>query len=263
MIANYSLPVVAILLVFNTSVLGQQSTELMRIKDKHARQAVAADEDHIYVIDNSIIVKRAKATGKIVHQWEDTTGTITHLNSGVVRSGKLYCASSNYPHVPMVSSIEIFDADNLEHIASHPFGIYAGSCTWIDRYKGYWYVFFAHYENNAQSEGKGVEWSTLIKFDDQWRRVCGYTLPASLIEKIRPYSLSGGIIMNDQVVVTGHHEQYIYLLNFPVSGAELKLVKEVPVQIRGQGISVDPDEETIFWGIDRQRKEVIRFSLDF
>jgi hypothetical protein len=235
----------------------------MRLEDQHAKQAVAVDKNYIYVIDNSVIVKRSKATGEVVHQWQDTTGVITHLNSGVVEDGKLYCASSNYPDVPMVSSVEIFDVDNLEHIGSHPFGIYAGSCTWVYRHNGYWYAFFAHYENNAQSEGKGVEWSTLIKFDDQWRRLGSYTLPALLVEKIRPYSLSGGIIQNDQIIVTGHHEQYLYLLHFPVSGAELKFVKEIPVEIRGQGISVDPDEETIFWGIDRQRKEVIRFSLDF
>lgn len=259
---NLSLPVAVILFLLNLPVVGQQSGELMRIKDKHARQAVAADEDHIYIIDNSAIVKRDKATGEVVHQWEDPTGTITHLNSGVVKGGKLYCASSNYPHVPMVSSIEIFDVENLEHIGSHSFGIYEGSCTWLDRHEGYWYVFFAHYENNAQAEGKGVEWSTLIKFDDQWRRIGGYVLPASLIEKIRPYSLSGGIIFNGQLIVTGHHDQYIYLLKFPVSGAELKFVKEIPVQIRGQGISADPDDKTILWGIDRQRNEVIKFSIE-
>jgi hypothetical protein len=103
MLKSRILSIATFLLSFNISVQGQQAVELMRLKDQHAKQAVAVDKDYIYVIDNSVIVKRSKATGEVIHQWQDTTGVITHLNSGVVEEGKLYCASSNYPDVPMAS----------------------------------------------------------------------------------------------------------------------------------------------------------------
>ena len=38
----------------------------------------------------------------------------------------------------MTSSVEIFETEHLTHIESHSFGIAYGSCTWIDRYGGYW-----------------------------------------------------------------------------------------------------------------------------
>ncbi len=115
-----------------------------------ARQAVAVDADAVYAIDNRTIGKYDKRTGKRIRQWvgpED--GPIQHLNSGVVIEGRLYCAHSNYPHQPMTSSIEIWDADSLEHVGSHTFGIFAGSATWVDFHDGYWWVVFANYDTHG------------------------------------------------------------------------------------------------------------------
>ncbi len=123
-----------------------------------ARQGVAVDADAIYVIDSRAIGKYDKRTGKRIRQWvgpED--GPIQHLNSGVVIEGRLYCAHSNYPHQPMTSSIEIWDADSLEHLGSHSFGIFAGSATWVDFHDGYWWVVFANYGPLAKFAGKGPE----------------------------------------------------------------------------------------------------------
>ena len=61
---------------------------------------------------------------------------IIHLDSGVIVDGKLYCAHSNYPGIPMTSSIEVWDPSTLEHIESHSFGIFRGSCTWVDQLQG-------------------------------------------------------------------------------------------------------------------------------
>ncbi|NIR39319.1 MAG: hypothetical protein GWO22_26155, partial [Actinobacteria bacterium] len=52
----------------------------------------------------------------------------------MVLDGKIYCAHSNYRYFPMTSSIEVWDADTLEHIGSHSIGIRLGSLTWLDKH---------------------------------------------------------------------------------------------------------------------------------
>src|SRR5699024_554558 len=123
-----------------------QVDSLLSFSASAARQAVAVDNEYFYAIDNRTIEKYDKSSGQLVQVWTDTSGFIQHLNSGVIYDGKLYCAHSNYPKLPMKSSIEIFDVRNLEHIGSHSFGIDVGSATWLDIYEGHWYVAFAHYE---------------------------------------------------------------------------------------------------------------------
>jgi ribose 5-phosphate isomerase B len=40
-------------------------------------------------------------------------------NAGTVRDGSLYCAHSNFPRVPMASSVEIFDTGTMKHVGTH------------------------------------------------------------------------------------------------------------------------------------------------
>ena len=252
-----------LLCLLSQPLWAQQVTELKRFKAPNARQAVAADSDHIYAINNSQISKRLKSDGTLVDSWEDNTGTIHHLNSAIMVDDQLYCASSNYPKVPMISSIEIFDANTMQHKGTHSFGIFAGSCTWVLWHQEHWWAFFAHYENRAQSENKGVEWSTLIKFDKAWRQVESWVLPDELVQKLRPYSLSGGIFIgNNELMVTGHHNRFIYILRLPPSGSALKFVSEIPVPVRGQGLASDPSEKDVYWGIDKDSEELISFRLN-
>jgi hypothetical protein len=74
-----------------------------------ARQAVAVDAEHFYVINNSSITRHRKRDGLLVNTWEDQDSLIHHLNSGIIINGRLYCINSNYPELPMVSSLEVFD----------------------------------------------------------------------------------------------------------------------------------------------------------
>jgi hypothetical protein len=97
-----------------------------------ANQGVAVDEDYIYSIDNFAISKRDKATGKALLQWyggED--GPIIHLDGGVVINGTLYAPHSNYPSVPEVSSIEMWDVKTMKHVGSHPFGTAHGQVSML------------------------------------------------------------------------------------------------------------------------------------
>ncbi|MFB6097537.1 MAG: hypothetical protein ABEK84_00165, partial [Salinibacter sp.] len=79
-----------------------------------AFQAVAVDDEYVYAIDSHAIGKYDKTTGKRVDRWTAAEeGPIHHLNSGVVIDDTLYCAHSNFPEVPMVSSIELWDVETM------------------------------------------------------------------------------------------------------------------------------------------------------
>ena len=151
-----------------------------------AHQAVAVDADHVYAITNRAIGKYDKATGEQVDRWASAEdGPIIHLNSGIVRGDTLFSAHSNYPGVPMASSIEMWDVQAMEHVGSHSFGIYQGSATWVDRHEGDWWVAFAHYGQEENGEGpsggvpgKGPEWTSLVRFSPDWQRRAAWTFPA-------------------------------------------------------------------------------------
>ncbi len=137
------LPIVFMICLFSLSISIRSSAqhkfvELKRFKAVEARQGIAVDEKYIYVIGSRQIGKYDKETNELVAHWEDEDGLIIHLDSGVIINGKLYCAHSNYPGIPMTSSVEIWDTQTLKHISTHSFGIQRGSCTWIDYYNGFW-----------------------------------------------------------------------------------------------------------------------------
>ena len=237
--------------------------EIARFASPAARQAVAVDADHLYVISNHAIEKRHKRSGALVAAWEGPENApIVYLNSGIVLDGKLYCAHSNYPGVPMLSSIEVFDSATLTHIASHSFGVSPGSATWIDRRDGHWWVAFAHYAGRGGEPGKGPGWTSLRKFGAAWRQVGGYAFPPEVIERFAPRSNSGGAWGADgRLYVTGHDAAEIYALRLPEAGPLLELDEILPAPIAGQGIAWDPNEPGVLYGILKQRREVVGMRL--
>src|SRR5688572_10690069 len=81
---------------------GWRYEELRRIPAAEAGQAAVADRDFIYAINNFTIGKYNKTSGERVALWDGGKGgPIIHMNAGVVFEGRLYCAHSNYPGVPM------------------------------------------------------------------------------------------------------------------------------------------------------------------
>jgi hypothetical protein len=87
---------------------------LARFHAPEARQGVAVDERFYYVIGNRVIGKYDRKSHQRLAVWEGPEGgPIEHLNSGVVVDGRLYCAHSNYPGIPMTSSVEIWDTETL------------------------------------------------------------------------------------------------------------------------------------------------------
>ncbi|AZQ61350.1 hypothetical protein EI427_03660 [Flammeovirga pectinis] len=255
---KYLLSVLLFTVVINS--LLAQSTATIKIFDApHARQAVCADSSFFYVIDNATIIKRDRKEGLEIKSWSDDR--LHHLNSGFIKDSLLYCAHSNYPQIPMHSSIEIWNTHTLEHVGTHSFGIENGSCTWVVEKDNFYYVMFAHYNNEGKKQkNRDVSWTQLIKYDKEWRRVAGWVLPKDLIDKVSPYSISGGILLEDgRLLCTHHHFKELYILSFPEMGSELIYEATISTEIRGQGIYLDTDG--YLWGIDKKERKVIQTLL--
>jgi hypothetical protein len=220
---------------------------------------VAVDAEHFYAIGNHVIGKYHKNTGKRLSGWECEPGKpLVHLNSGLVRSGVLYCAHSNYPKVPVVSSIEMWETKTLRHTGAHSFGISEGSATWVDSREGRWYVTFGHYGRRAAEPNRDPRWTTLVQFDSEWRRLQGWVYPEEVISRLGEYSISGGVFAPDGTLFcTGHDNPEIYVLSFPEGGSTLVLRNTFATPNKGQGISWDPAEAGILYSIDRGAREVI------
>ncbi len=225
-----------------------------------ARQGVAVDGEAIYVVDSRAIGKYDKRTGERIGRWSGAAdGPVQHLNSGVVIGGRLYCAHSNYPDQPMTSSIEIWDTSSLEHVATHSFGIYHGSATWVDFHQGTWWVAFANYATHGGAAGRGPEWTQLVRFDREWRRLAAWVLPAELVREFTPYSNSGGSWGPDgYLYLTGHDGAAVFRLALPTAGSTLVLEDRIAVPIEGQGVAWDRSEDgPRLYGLRRSSRTVV------
>jgi hypothetical protein len=117
------------------------ATELARWPVRGANQGVAVDDTFFYGIGNFALVKHRKDTGERVAEWVGLKGgPFVHLNGGYVSDKKLILAHSNFPQLPMASSLETFDTTTLAHVATRSFGIRLGSLTWAERRDGFWWA---------------------------------------------------------------------------------------------------------------------------
>ncbi|MCI0516036.1 acetylxylan esterase, partial [candidate division KSB1 bacterium] len=221
------------------------------------------DDKFVYVIGTREIGKYEKETGKLVAEWrEQPDGLILHLDSGIILKDRLYCAHSNYPALPMTSSVEIWDTRTLQPVGSHSFGIQWGSCTWIDRFDGFWWAVFANYDQFHTSLLKDNRWTTLVKFNDAWQPVASWVFPEKVLALMKPMSNSGGSWGPDKLLYcTGHDKREIYTFYLPEKGSILQLQEIIPFNCPGQGIAWDRLLPTRLYGIDREKKEVVVSKL--
>ncbi len=240
---------------------GWRYEELRRLPAEEARQGVACDGDHVYAINNYEIGRYRLSDGQRVGRWAgEAGGPIIHLNAGIVRDGRLICAHSNFPGVPMQSSIEIWDTETMEHVGSRSLGRTDGSLTWIDRRNNRWIACFVHYGRRGGEPGRGPEWTHLVEFDDEGRRLGGWTFPAELIARVgeRGYSISGGAIgPGGYLYVTGHDHPELYVLEFPRQGTALRWVTTLSVAGEGQAFGWDPRDPGILYMLARGSREII------
>jgi len=229
---------------------------------QEARQGIAVDSAYFYAINTKGIGKYRKKNGDLVAEWKDDSGQIIHFDGGVVVNDKLYCAHSNYPEIPMTSSIEIFDTENLEHLGSHSFGIKYGSCTWADYYNDSWWVCFAHYDKFEPLTNKNNRWTVLVQFNKNWHEQESWTFPETILQEFKPMSCSGGSWGPDgNLYVTGHDSTRVYVLQLPEMGSILALKKILRISSEGQGIAWDRYEKNNLYGIKRKDNLVIRSRL--
>ncbi len=235
--------------------------ELKRMPAPEARQGVVADGEYFYAISNHALGKYRKSNGEQVEHWECPEGDpLTHLNAGILRKGRLYCAHSNYPGVPNLSSVEIWDARTLKHVESHSFGRADGSFTWLDRRGDRWIACFVHYGKKGGEPGKGPEWTRIVEYDDDWRETGSWSLPADLIAAIgnRGYSCSGGALgPGGYLYVTGHDNPALYVLQFPTAGPALKWIATIDVPAEGQAFAWDPKDRDVIHMISKRGREII------
>ncbi|HBX36843.1 MAG TPA: hypothetical protein DEG76_05945 [Pseudohongiella sp.] len=240
---------------------GLVAEELQRWQISHANQGVAVDEDHFYGIGNHALVKHRKDTGGLVSEWMGPRdGAIIHLNAGWVDGDELVVAHSNFPQLPMASSLETYDRNSLQPVATYSLGIRLGSLTWAVRHQGFWWACFANYNDNGTTPGFDQRWTHVGKFDDNWQMLESWLFPPQIVATWGDSACSGGDWGDDGLLyVTGHDAAELYVLRLPRQGVTLEYVTTIDVPFEGQSWAWDRSArgERIIYGISRARREVI------
>ncbi|MCG8504821.1 MAG: hypothetical protein MI755_09465 [Sphingomonadales bacterium] len=229
-----------------------------------ARQGAAADSEHFYAIVNFVIGKYSREDGALIARWVgERGGPIGHINSCFAEAGRLLCANSNHPGLPMASSVEIFDTATMTHVNSKSLGVMdAGSLVWFDRYGGGWIAGFAHYDDETGLPYKDHTYASVVTFDAAWRRTGGFMFPPQILARMAPQAASGGAVGPDgRLYVMGHDRPEMYVLEFPKMGPALLHIATVAVPAEGQAFAFDPDDTRRVWAISRPRGKVLTFRL--
>jgi len=238
------------------------ATEVQRWSAPEATQGVAVDGRYLYAIANSQIAKYDRATGRKVAEWTGERARYPHLNSCSVVGKELVCAGSNFPATPMTSSVEIFDPQRMTHLRTVSLGQQVGSLTWVTRRDGAWWAGFANYDGKGGESGRRHEYTQLVKFDDQWRRMEAWSFPASVLDRFAPASASGGAWGEDGLLyVTGHDRPEVYVLRLPDGGSTLDHLATIAVPIEGQAIAFDLGAQRLLFGISRAKGEAVAMRL--
>lgn len=223
-----------------------------------ANQGVGVDAEHFYAVDNRTIAKYAKETLELVGRFDSPPdGPIEHFDSAVVHEGRIYLSHSNYPEWPMTSSVEVFDAETLEPVETHSFGIDRGSFTWLDRRPsdGTWWGTFANYNRvfDRSPMAYGNKYNTqVVRFDEGWRVAEAWVIPDAVVEKFDDMSNSGGSWgPDDRLYLTGHDPAEAYVMELPQHGSTLDWVATVPLENTGQGIAWDRSQPDVLYAIIR------------
>ena len=242
---------------------GRSVTEVRRWRFPEARQAPAVAGPFVFAIDNHRIGKYDRRTGEKVAEWVGPEGgPIIHLNAGIVLDGILYATHSNYPALPMLSSIERFDAETLEHVGSHSFGFQPGSATWVDRKDGFWWVGFANYQGTGGDPDRPPAATRLVKYDSEWREIETFAFPPQVVERFGTRSNSGASWGPDgRLYATGHDHPELYVLRLPRAGSVLELVETVPVPAEGQGIAWDRAEPGTLLTLIRSESTIVESRM--
>jgi hypothetical protein len=232
------------------------AVEAQRIDAPEADQGVAADRTSVYAIDNNTIARYDRTTGEKRASWQGDPALFPHINSCALVDAELICAASNYPAVPMASSVEVFDAASLTHSRSVSLGPgVGGSLTVLARHEDSWWAVFANYDGRGGEPGRDHQSTTLVRLDDRFQRLEAWLLPQTVLERIAPYSISGAAWNADGFLyMSGHDRPEIYVMALPEAGTQLRHVTTISVPTEGQAIDWDPVDDRRLWSIQRDRQ---------
>lgn len=240
---------------------GLVATQIGQWPVLEANQAAAVDAGHFYGIGNHAIVKHRKADGRRVAEWFGARGgPIVHFNSGYVDGRRLVLAHSNFPQLPIASSIEIFDTRRLEPLATRSLGIRLGSLTWAVRRRGWWWACFANYNDSGTTPGFDQRWTHIGQFDAAWQLQQSWIFPPQVVATWGDSACSGGDWGDDGLLyVTGHDAPELYVLRLPRQGVTLEYVTTIDVPFEGQAWAWDRSArgERVIYGIRRARQEIV------
>ncbi len=232
--------------------------ETMRRYPGPATQGVAVGPTDVYAVSNFTLTRFNKATGEKQAEWVGDRARFPHINSCAVIESELVCASSNFPATPQVSTIEVFDPVDLHHVRSVALGLGTGSATWVDRHDGAWWVMFANYDGRGGEAPRDHRHTTLVRFDDQWRRLEAWALPVSILERIAPMSISGGGWGPDgRLWLSGHDLPELYVVALPDGGGVLDHIQTIGMEAEGQAIDWDESAPGMLYGITRSTRELL------
>jgi hypothetical protein len=238
---------------------GLVAEELRRWKPRGANQGVAVDAHHFYGIGNYVVGKYDKTTGARVAEWVGLRGGATvHLNGGLIQDGQLVLAHSNFPQLPMASSLEYFDPATVQPVKSLSLGIRHGSLTWAEKKDGFWWACFAHYNDQGTAPGTDNRSTLVGKFDGAWQLLESWIFPPQVIASWGKSSCSGGSWGDDGLLyTTGHDEKKLYVLRVPKMGVTLDYVTTIEVPFEGQSWAWDQSDRRVIYGIIRRTGEVV------
>jgi hypothetical protein len=231
--------------------------EVLRMPAEEAKQGVVADARHIYAISNAEIGKYDRRNHRRIAHWQGDPELFRHMNSCRLKDREIICAASNYPEVPMASSIEWFDAKRLVHKRSRSLGPGRGSLTWLDWHDGSWWACFANYDGRGGEPARDHRLTTLVRYSAGFVEQGAWLFPEDVLQRFAPYSASGGVWGDDGMLyVTGHDLPEMYVLQLPRAGSRLEHVATVAIPTQGQAIAWDP-RGRLLWSIDRKTREVV------
>lgn len=263
--ARAQAPVPLVVPDYKAPAIQQLSAKTLRVYEApEADQGVAADAHHFYAVDNTVVAKYEIASGKLVTRWVGPrNGLIRHMNSCLADGGRIWCANSNYSLTPMGSSIEVFDAERLEHVDTHSLGMTdEGSLTWFNRYRGGWIAGFAHYDETGGLKFKDHTFSGVETFDAEWRRTGGWLFPQSALDRMAPYAASGGQIGPDGwLYLLGHDRPEMYVVGRPSMGPTLVHLATITLEAEGQAFSWAQDAARTVFTVDRRKGLVRRIEI--
>ena len=246
--------------VFLLQAIGAPAVETARFPAPEARQGVTAGSRFVYAIDNNTIAKYDPATGKRAARWKGNPRRFKHLNSCTLVERTLVCAGSNYPDLPMASSVETLTPDASAPRHAQPWrGARVSTLGRLAR--GKLVGLLRQLRRQGRRAGPRPPPDDDRALFTGLRRAAGVAVSQEVLRRMAPRSSSGGAWNADGLLyVTGHDAAEMYAERSARAGSwcpALELVAIVPTVTAGQAIDWDPEQPRTLWSIDRKASQIV------